>query len=90
MPQKVQNMIRAWETSCLLLGIYERLAEQDFEVASASAFEGYGGSCIGAQSVRKTCGAFFIAHSQVAVDDLYLHCVPPGAIVLTSERIPFP
>jgi hypothetical protein len=84
LPQKVQNLIGAWDTSCLLFGIYECLAEQDFEVASAPSFEGYGGSCIGAQSVRKTCGAFFIAHSQIAVDDLYLHCVPPGAIVLTS------
>jgi hypothetical protein len=75
--QKVQNLIGAWDTSCLLFGIYKRVAEQDFEVTSAPPREGYGGPCIGAQSVRKTCGAFFIALSKGAVDDLYLHCVLP-------------
>jgi len=75
---KGQNLIGIWDASGLLFGIYQHVVKQNFEVASVPSPEGDGGPCIDAQSVRKTCGAFFIAHSQVAVDDLYLHCVAPG------------
>ncbi|SFJ08713.1 hypothetical protein SAMN04488082_101287 [Desulfomicrobium apsheronum] len=77
LPQKVQNLIGTRDTSGLLLGIYQCVAKQNFEVAFASARKEYGDSCFGAQSVRKTCGACLITHSQTAVHDLYLHSVAP-------------
>jgi hypothetical protein len=75
--QKRQDLIGTWDAPGLLFGIYQCVAKQNFEVAFAPTHKGYGGSCLRAQSFRKTCGACFIAHSQTAVDDLYLHCVAP-------------